>query len=57
MGRDCVSERIATTVPDSTLQYSKTEANVSIHLPSICSCKIIFLSFRASPLGDTDHFV
>ena len=47
MGRDCVSERIATTVPDSTLQYSKTEANVSIHLPSICSCNIYIPFFQS----------
>jgi hypothetical protein len=47
MGRDCVSERIATTVPDSTLQYSKTEANVSIHLPSICYCNIYIPFFQS----------
>ena len=56
MGRDCVSERIATTVPDSTLQYSKTEANVSIHLPSIRSCNL-YIPFSHSITGDTDHFV
>ena len=47
MGRDCVSERIATTVPDSTLQYSKTEANVSIHLPSIRSCNLYIPFFQS----------
>jgi len=47
MGRDCVSERIATTVPDSTLQFSKTEANVSIHLPSICYCNIYIPFFQS----------
>ena len=47
MGRDCVSERIVTTVPDSTLQYSKTEANVSIHLLSIRSCNIYIPFFQS----------
>jgi len=36
----------ATTVPDSTLQSLKTEANVSIHLPSILSCNISFPFFQ-----------
>ena len=47
MGRDCVSDRIATTVPDSTLQSLKTEVNVSIHLPSILSCNISFPFFQS----------
>ena len=47
MGRDCVSERIATTVPDSTLQYSKTEVNVLIHLPSIHSCNLYIPFFQS----------
>ena len=47
MGRDWVLEIITTTVPDSTLQSLKTEANVSIHLPSILSCNISFPFFQS----------
>ena len=39
-GRDWVSDKMATTVPASTLQCSKTFAKILIHLPSMRSCNI-----------------